>query len=218
MEQNLAWSEDAWNCSKDIVAKIKNHPFIQKLMDGTLNESVFKEYISQDIIYCDIFNSYMKKLGEKLDKEEYKDKLIEFSQSKSSIIMREQYQKNYNIPPDETKNKVNEKYTSLIADSVNNHSIQEGLASMLACYWVYFDIGNYIHDNQRKDIKNNKYQFWIDNYGNPNYGKKVNCYKNICDYYAILNSDKKEEMKRIFIKCVQYEYDFFNEVYELYTK
>ena len=218
MEQNLVWSEDVWKCSKDIVAKIKNHPFIQKLMDGTLDENVFKEYISQDIMYCDIFNLYMKKLGEKLDVEEYKDKLIEFSQSKSSIIMREQYQKNYSIPPSKTKNKVNEKYTSLIADSVNNHSIQEGLASMLACYWVYFEVGNYIHDNQRKDIKNNKYQFWIDNYGNPNYGQKVNCYKNICDYYANLNQDKKEEMKKIFIKCAQYEYDFFNEVYELYIK
>ena len=43
---------------------------------------------------------------------------------------------------------------------------------MLACYWVYFEIGNYIHENQDKNNKNNKYQSWIDNYGNPNYGKR----------------------------------------------
>ena len=88
---------------------------------------------------------------------------------------------------------------------------------MLACYWVYFDVGNYIHDNQIKN-KDNKYQNWIDNYGNPNYGKKVECYKNICDYYANLDPSKKESMKNIFLQCVQYEYDFFNEVYETICK
>ena len=210
----MLWSEDAWNSSKNIVEKIKNHKFIQKMMDGSLDENIFKEYISQDIMYCDIFNSYMKKLGGKLNIEDYKNKLIEFSKSKSSIIMRELYQKRYNISPNTIKNNINEKYTSLIVDSVENHSIQEGLASMLACYWVYFDVGNYIHDNQQKDLKDNKYQFWIDNYGNPNYGNKVNCYKNICDYYANLNPEKKEKKKKIFIQCVQYEYEFFNEVYE----
>ena len=214
MEKKLLWSEEVWDESKDIVEKIKQHKFIQKLMDGTLDENIFKEYISQDIMYCDMFNSYMKKLSEKLEIQEYKNKLEEFSKSKSSIIMRELYQKNYNLPPGIIKNKVNEKYTSLIADSVDNHSVQEGLSSMLACYWIYFDVGNYIHDNQPKNIKENKYQYWIDNYGNPNYGKKVDCYKSICDYYANLNPDKKEEMKKIFIQCAQYEYEFFNEVYE----
>ena len=214
MEINILWSEDAWNNSKDIVEKIKKHNFIQKLIDGSLDEDIFKEYISQDIIYCEIFNSKMKKLSEKLDKEDYKNKLLGYSQSKSSIIMREQYQKFFNLSPSGDKKEICEKYTSLISDLVDNHSIQEGLSSMLACYWVYFEIGNYIHENQDKNNKNNKYQSWIDNYGNPNYGKKVNDYKNICDYYANLVPNKKEEMKKIFIQCVQYEYEFFNEAYE----
>ena len=218
MANNIIWSEDAWNSSKDIFEKIKNHKFIQKLIDGSLDENIFKEYISQDIIYCEIFNLNMKKLSEKLNIEDYKNKLLGYSQSKTSVIMREQFKKSFNLQPNEIKNKSCEKYTSLISDSVNNHSIQEGLSSMLACYWVYFELGNYIHKNQDKDNKNNKYQTWIDNYGNPNYGKKVNDYKNICDYYANLVPNKKEEMKKIFIQCVQYEYDFFNEAYELNSK
>ena len=218
MEKNNIWSEDAWNSSKDIVEKIKKHKFIQKLINGSLYENIFREYISQDIMYCEIFNLNMKILSEKINIEDYNNKLLGYSKSKTSIIMREQYQKSFNLPPNDIKNKTCEKYTSLISDSVNNHSIQEGLASMLACYWVYFEIGNYIHENQDKNNKNNKYQSWIDNYGNPNYGKKVNDYKNICDYYANLEPDKKEKMKKIFIQCVQYEYDFFNEVYELKSK
>ena len=212
MEKKILWSEDCWENSKDIVEKIKKHIFMQQLIDGRLDENIFKEYISQDIMYCEIFNSNMKTLSEKLDVEEYKNKLLEFSKSKSSIIMREQYQNSFKLPPSVIKNKICEKYTSLISDSVQNHSIQEGLSSMLACYWVYFEVGKYIHENQQKN--NNKYQSWIDNYRNPNYGKKVNCYKNICDYYANLDPDKKEKMKKIFIQCVQYEYDFFNEAYE----
>ena len=214
MTKNLLWSEEVWEDSKNIVEKSKKHKFIQKLIDGTLNENIFKEYISQDILYCDIFNLNMKKLSEKLDKEEYKNALLEFSKSRSSIYMREYYQKSFNLPPSTIMNKVCEKYTSLITNSVEKHSIQEGLSSMLACYWIYFDVGNYIHDNQKKDNKDNKYQSWIDNYGNPNYGKKVNSYKNICDYYANLNPDKKENMKKIFIQCAKYEYDFFDEAYK----
>ena len=217
MDKSISWSEEVWNESNSVVEKIKNHKFIQELMEGILNENIFKEYIIQDIMYCDIFNSCMKKLSEKIDIEEYNNKLLEFSKSKSSISMREFYKNKYGLIPDTKKNNVNGKYTSLIIDSVENKSIQEGLSSMLACYWVYFDIGNYIHDNQIKN-KDNKYQNWIDNYGNPNYGKKVECYKNICDYYANLDPSKKESMKNIFLQCVQYEYDFFNEVYETISK
>ena len=217
MNKSISWSEEVWNESNSVVEKIKNHKFIQELMEGILNENIFKEYIIQDIMYCDIFNSCMKKLSEKIDIEEYNNKLLEFSKSKSSISMREFYKNKYGLIPDTKKNNVNGKYTSLIIDSVENKSIQEGLSSMLARYWVYFDIGNYIHDNQIKN-KDNKYQNWIDNYGNPNYGKKVECYKNICDYYANLDPSKKESMKNIFLQCVQYEYDFFNEVYETISK
>ena len=217
MDKSISWSEGVWNESNSVVEKIKNHKFIQELMEGILNENIFKEYIIQDIMYCDIFNSCMKKLSEKIDIEEYNNKLLEFSKSKSSISMREFYKNKYGLIPDTKKNNVNGKYTSLIIDSVENKSIQEGLSSMLACYWVYFDVGNYIHDNQIKN-KDNKYQNWIDNYGNPNYGKKVECYKNICDYYANLDPSKKESMKNIFLQCVQYEYDFFNEVYETISK
>ena len=217
MDKSISWSEEVWNESNSVVEKIKNHKFIQELMEGVLNENIFKEYIIQDIMYCDIFNSCMKKLSEKIDIEEYNNKLLEFSKSKSSISMREFYMNKYGLIPDTKKNNVNGKYTSLIIDSVENKSIQEGLSSMLACYWVYFDVGNYIHDNQIKN-KDNKYQNWIDNYGNPNYGKKVECYKNICDYYANLDPSKKESMKNIFLQCAQYEYDFFNEVYETISK
>ena len=217
MDKSISWSEEVWNESNSVVEKIKNHKFIQELMEGILNENIFKEYIIQDIMYCDIFNSCMKKLSEKIDIEEYNNKLLEFSKSKSSISMREFYKNKYGLIPDTKKNNINGKYTSLIIDSVENKSIQEGLSSMLACYWVYFDVGNYIHDNQIKN-KDNKYQNWIDNYGNPNYGKKVECYKNICDYYANLDPSKKESMKNIFLQCVQYEYDFFNEVYETISK
>ena len=212
MDKSISWSEEVWNESNSVVEKIKNHKFIQELMEGILNENIFKEYIIQDIMYCDIFNSCMKKLSEKIDIEEYNNKLLEFSKSKSSISMREFYKNKYGLIPDTKKNNVNGKYTSLIIDSVENKSIQEGLSSMLACYWVYFDVGNYIHDNQIKN-KDNKYQNWIDNYG-----KKVECYKNICDYYANLDPSKKESMKNIFLQCVQYEYDFFNEVYETICK
>ncbi len=217
MDKSISWSEGVWNESNSVVEKIKNHKFIQELMEGILNENIFKEYIIQDIMYCDIFNSCMKKLSEKIDIEDYNNKLLEFSKSKSSISMREFYKNKYGLIPDTKKNNVNGKYTSLIIDSVENKSIQEGLSSMLACYWVYFDVGNYIHDNQIKN-KDNKYQNWIDNYGNPNYGKKVECYKNICDYYANLDPSKKESMKNIFLQCAQYEYDFFNEVYETISK
>ena len=88
---------------------------------------------------------------------------------------------------------------------------------MLACQWVYLDVGNYIHKNQKIN-ENNIYQNWINNYGNPNYDKKVESYKNTCDYHANLNQDKKDNMKKIFIQCMQYEYDLFNEVYESFSK
>ena len=217
MDKNILWSENVWNNIRNIVDRIKKHNFIQQMIEGNLDTNIFKEYILQDIMYCELFNSCMKKLGEKLDIDEYKKKLFEFSQSKSSTIMREQYKNDFGEISNIQKNKTCEKYTKLILDSVDSCSIQEGLASMLACYWIYYEVGIFIRDNQIKK-ENNKYQNWINNYGNPNYGKKVECYKNIYDYYANLNPEKKENMTKIFIQCAQYEYDFFDEPFETKKK
>ena len=55
------WMEE----SKNIFEGIENHKFIQELIDGSLDEKIFKDYISQYIIYCDIFNAIMKNNREK---------------------------------------------------------------------------------------------------------------------------------------------------------
>ncbi len=218
MEKNGEWSKDAWESAKDIIEKIKNHKFIQKVIDGSLDENIFKRYVSQDILYCDIYESNLEKLSKKIDKEEYQAIIYKNSQVKFGDLQRKQY-KDLNLPSEVTKSKITEKYTSYVTDLVENHSVQEGLASMLPCYWVYYDLGIYINENKDKnENKKNKYQDWIDTYSNPEFAEDFENYKKICDYYANLDPDKKEKMTEIFVQCCQNEYDFFNEPCEFVSK
>lgn len=60
------WSEEAWDAAADIFERIKRHPFIQQLAAGTLSESRFRHYISQDRLYLEDYTRVLAHIASRL--------------------------------------------------------------------------------------------------------------------------------------------------------
>ena len=47
----MKFTESLWNSIEDIYDRILKHPFIQELIDGSLDEEAFRFYVIQDALY-----------------------------------------------------------------------------------------------------------------------------------------------------------------------
>ena len=74
-------SEKAWSLSKSVIQAIKNHPFNQELMKGTLARDKFAYYIEQDTLYLQDFARCHALLASKASLEDMKSFLTYSNQS-----------------------------------------------------------------------------------------------------------------------------------------
>ncbi|HCC51139.1 MAG TPA: thiaminase II, partial [Porphyromonadaceae bacterium] len=64
----MKWSENAWDAIKPIYKKTLELPFIQELMNGTLDREKFVFYIQQDALYLSDYGKILTAIATKLTK------------------------------------------------------------------------------------------------------------------------------------------------------
>ena len=80
------WSEEAWDAAADIFERIKRHPFIQQLAAGTLSESRFRHYISQDRLYLEDYTRVLAHIASRLPEMSYERWAHEWQTSGSLAV------------------------------------------------------------------------------------------------------------------------------------
>ena len=209
------WSTKARREVSDIIEKIKQLPFIKGMMDGTLSLKSFGKYIGQDIFYCEEYSKSLKILSQRLRKysDEYEKIFDNFSNKCLPLIeiLKEEYVKKFKLKEEKEKSEICKKYIDFERENVEKNSIEEGLSSLLACFWVYDEIGIYMYNNQIKG--ENIYKIWMDDYSNGP-SKSLSEYLKICNEFAEKNSDIGDKMIKTYRKAVQFEYDFWEDAWE----
>ena len=215
LKNNERWTDRARKNVNDIIENIKNLPFIQGMMNGTLQLESFGKYIGQDIFYCEESSKILLILSERLKNisEEYRETFETFSKNYLGTVNElQKYVKKFNLKEEKEKSAICQKYINFEKENVENNTIEEGIVSLLACYWVYDEIGRYMYVNQIKG--ENIYKFWMNDYsGEPS--------KNLAKFLKICNEieEKNPEIGEIMIKtyryAVQCEYDFWDDAFKI---
>ena len=208
------WSIRARREVNDIIEKIKDLPFIKGMMDGTLPLESFGKYIGQDIFYCEEYSISLKILSERFKdhSEDYEKTFDTFSNKCTALIpiLQEEYIKKFNLKEEKKKSKICENYINFEREYSKNKSLEEGLASLLACFWVYDEIGRYMYANQIQG--KNIYKIWMDDYANGP-SKSLEKYLKICNDIAEKNPNYDEKMIQTYRMAVQFEYDFWDDCF-----
>jgi thiaminase/transcriptional activator TenA len=197
-----------------ILDQIKEHPFIVKLMDGSLPTDIFHFYISQDALYLSEYKNVLAILGSRCQDQNDTQFFLDSATGIINVenVLHQNFLKNnkLNNEPSPTC----ELYTSYLSRIVNTKSIEEGIAAILPCFTIYKEVGDYIKENQT-NRKDNPFQNWINTYGGEDFAKSVKNAIHIANLHAEnANENNLNKMNVAFEKASKLEWMFWDSAYK----
>jgi thiaminase/transcriptional activator TenA len=172
----MSLTDDLWENITDIYDAILAHPFMTGLTDGSLPHDSFAFYVVQDALYL---KDYAKALAIVASRAPDAAATRMFSSHAADAIAVEQELHGELLPElgvdpgaidKAMPAPVNLAYTSYLLASTLGGSYAEGVAAVLPCYWIYWEVGKEL---ARRGSTDPRYQRWIDLYGSEDFGAVV---------------------------------------------
>lgn len=210
----MKWSEAAWNAAKPIYDSILQQPFINGLMDGSLDKEKFMFYIQQDALYLAEYGKVLTGIASKLRNPEHISAFIHFAGD--TMVVEKALHATFlkGVPKEDNMSPACLFYTSFLLKQLANAPVEVIAAAVLPCFWIYKEVGDYILAHQTKG--DNAYQDWIDTYGGEDFEKSVNHAISICDELADkCTNEQREAMTDAYIMCSKMEWLFWDSAYRL---
>lgn len=207
------WYETINNKVDFILQKIKEHPFIIELMEGTLSEEVFLFYINQDTLYLSEYKKILAVVGVKCSDEKETQFFLDAATGIIHVenVLHQLFLKNKSVinEPSPTC----ELYTGYLSRIVHTHSLEEALAVVLPCFTVYKQVGDHILMSQTNK-ENNPYQDWINTYGGEEFAESVQKAIEITNKHAeSVSQEVLNNMNSAFEKASKLEWMFWDSAY-----
>lgn len=154
--------------------KIYQHPFNQELAQGNLALEKFIFYLKQDALYLADFSKALALTAIRLPHDQQSELFMQFSMN-ALKLERDLYVnvlKKYatTSSTSNTQSPFCFMYTNYLLRMASNAAVEEAVASLLPCFWVYQQVGLRAC---AKKIPHNPYQEWIDLYSSHEFNHSV---------------------------------------------
>ena len=187
------WSDEAWQAALPVYRKIIQHPFVDALARGTLDNERFMFYLRQDSLYLARYSRALTHIASRLA-----DKDQSFLQG--------------SVPDQNEISPACLLYTSLLGSQAAA-PVEVEAAAVLPCFWVYQRVGVDILSRQQGD---NPYMRWIETYGDEAFAASTAEAVAICDSLAeAAGADTRRMMTDIFVRCTKMEWMFWDSAWRL---
>ena len=198
------------NAVTELVHDIHQHPFNQALANGTLSQAVFNHYIEQDALYLSDFSKALAITAARLSNTQQSRHFLQFSLN--AIQAEQDLHQNYKN--DETIKQQSPAcfmYTNYILKMASLASVEEAVACLLPCFWVYRDVGQKIASIATQD---NPYQDWITLYASEPFNQSVEAIIQITNELGSTASQTiQDKMCTAFVQSTQLEWLFWDGAY-----
>lgn len=208
------FTAELWADIRSIYAETLQHPFLKGLADGSLPRSRFQFYLVQDSHYLRAFAQALSVLAAKAPREEWAVTLHQHAVDalKTERQLHESVLRSFGVSPAAARQApmapANYAYTNHLLANAYQQSFAEGLAAVLPCYWIYWEVGKEL---KQKGSKKTDYQRWIDLYSGEEYGKVVQQVLDMMEAEAArLQPDRRQALKEKFRTSARYEWMFWD--------
>jgi len=211
----MKWSEKAWTEALPVYNKILTLPFIQQLIDGTLDNRKFLFYIQQDALYLAEYGKVLTGIASRLSNPEHIGSFIHFAND--SIAVEKALHASFKDILGGENNKQPSPccllYTSFLLRQLATSPTEVIVASILPCFWIYKEVGDYILENQVKET--NPYQSWINTYGGEDFAQSVKMAISIADELAeSCTPSQQNAMTDAYVTCSKMEWMFWDSAWK----
>lgn len=203
------WEETKW-----IYEKIIHLPFNRELMTGTLKKDKFLFYVQQDSLYLLDYCRVLATIATKMDNTEMILQFLKFAEDSILVekAMHEKFLSELKEDKKYQKSPACFAYTNFLLSTLAFRSKEEAVASILPCFWIYREVGDYIYSNASI---NNPYQEWIDTYTAEEFRKATDLAIEATDEMANqANATGRSKMKDVFVLSTKLEYIFWESAYK----
>ena len=197
-------SQRLWHDNQDLAEACLEHPFVQGLADGSLDDEKYALFTGQDDFYLDVFaRCYALGAANAPDRATRKSFGLLLAGILGEGTLHERMAPKLGISLDEVEPlPAARAYTDFLLATASTGTIGEHLAAMTPCARLYGFLGTRIADAGHSD----KYDFWIGMYSGDDYLGKVEIIEQLLDEHG---ADSKSEQRK-YRTAMQLEWDFFN--------
>ncbi len=211
------FTDQVWEQAAALRQAIIDLPFNQELLAGTLPQEKFQFYMLQDSLYLE---GYSRVLSLASAKAPDTDMMLEFSQAAQIALVVErslhegffdQFGVEQSVIHAVEPSPTCLNYVNFLMTTGHNASHEETVAAILPCFWVYWEVGQYIHERAAAD---NPYRAWIDTYAGDEFADSVKRQISITDRLAAdASPSRREAMANAFMQCTRFEWMFWDSAY-----
>jgi len=199
----------------DLMPKIHALPFNRELANGSLPLEKFIHYLIQDAFYLEDFSKALTLTVSKLTQCQQIKRLIQLTNETTKVerefhcTILQKHKLDTGITHKKSQSCLI--YTNYLQSIANTAPVEEAVASLLPCFWVYQQVWQHL---AMKKTANNPYQSWINLYSNPSFNIAVNSIITIANELgSTATARTKKSMITSFRHATQLEQYFWEETY-----
>lgn len=211
---------EMWAAGGDVVDATLDHPFLAQLAAGELPDQVFRTYLVQDVRYISDFVRAMSVAAGRLRSRSHTALL---SRRAGEIAgeheLHEQLMADFDVTSAEIASTPSSPttagYVSWVLALVYGEAIEEALAGLMACPWVYWEIGKVLLATGSPDPR---YAAWIERYGGEIPAVNLPPWLDLVDELgAGLTTAQRAAAAQRFATGCRWEYLFWDSAYHGHT-
>lgn len=197
------------------------HPFVEQLLDGSLDEGRFRYYQMQDARYLEAFADVCSILSTRTTDPETKLWFIEGA--RMAILVERSLHENYGRTLGYSADDIaalslspnNRAYQNHLLSVSHQGSMLEAIAALAPCPWLYADIGQQIVSSGISIDDGHPYADWIREYSDPVFVTYTNELLVHLQFFADRSSDDEEKNRAVenFVLSTRYEFMFWEQAW-----
>jgi thiaminase/transcriptional activator TenA len=207
-------TDELWAAGAEVYARVREHPFLAGLADGTLPHAAFRHFVVQDAHYL---RGYARALALLAARAPGEAETVMFAQHAAGAIAAEQDMHAEladalgltaaeaaatPVAPTTTA------YTSYLLSTCHGGSFAEGLGAVLPCYWIYAEVGEALAAGSSPDPL---YARWIAMYGGEEFRAVVDAVLTLTDRVGpTLSEVERGRVREHFVTTCRYEWMFWD--------
>ena len=213
----MKFSDSLWQQIAPIYQKIIEHPFNVELAQGTLDHDRFLFFIEQDAHYLASSSRAMALIAARANSSKLIESFLNFALQ--ALTSKHKLYADF-LPSDKDWKSFAPSpaciaYTHYLIATAATASMEEAIAAVLPCFWLYREIGRNMVKHAHE---NHPYIQWIETYADPEISEGTDLAISILDEIAShCSSDIRTKMETAFVYGSLFEWHFWNDAYNKVT-
>ncbi|SEO87449.1 thiaminase (transcriptional activator TenA) [Halogranum amylolyticum] len=216
----MAFTDSLRDDADEIWTAIYDHPMVEGIGDGTLDEERFRYWLRQDYVYlvdyCRLF-ALGAAQAPTLDRMETFATLLSETLHTEMELHRE-YAADFGITETDLEetaaSPTTRGYTDFLVRTAALGTFGDLVAALLPCMWGFNDTGLRLREDGLPDEE--RYAEWVRTYSSDEFTELTEWCKELMDDVAASSTpEDRERYRELFLTSARYEYEFWDAAWQL---